>query len=99
MSPQFGRRRLLDPLGEQAVYDRSRRRARIIGRIIVGFCAVIVMVGAGGVLIVQHILGNVKHGPALKTLIDPKTRPVKETAPPNAKGGGTAQNILILGVD
>ena len=103
MSPQFGRRRLLDPLGEQAVYDRSRRRARIIGRVIVAFCAVIVMAGAGGVLIVQHILGNVKHGPALAKLIDPKTRPVKESAAPNNGGGGgssgTAQNILILGVD
>lgn len=100
MSPQFGRRRLLDPVGEQATYDRSRRRARIIGRIIVAICAVIVLAGATGVLVVKHILDSVKRGPSLNSIIDPNTRPSKPSAAPDdPKSKGPAENVLILGVD
>jgi LCP family protein required for cell wall assembly len=101
MSPQFGRRRLLDPAGDQATYDRAQRRTRIIGRIIVGFMAVVVMAGAGGVLVVKQMLDKVHHQPSLNTLIDPNSRPAKESPQPvaGAAAGGTAENILILGVD
>jgi len=98
MSPQFGRHRILDPRGEQASYDRSQRRGRIIGRIVVGFFAVVVLVAAGGVLTVKNILDKVHHTSSLDTYIPPSERPVKETPAP-AKGGATPQNILILGVD
>ena len=97
MSPQLRRRRLLDPRGEMASYDRSQRRARIIGRIVVGFLALVVLAAASGVLMVKNILDKVNHQPALSTLIDESERPSAQ--PKAAGGGGTAQNILILGVD
>jgi LCP family protein required for cell wall assembly len=101
MPRPFGRNRLLDPRGEQASYDRSQRRSRIIGRIVVGFFAVVVLVASIGVLTVKNILDKVHRTPSLNTYIAPSERPAKET--PQAGNGdsnkGTPQNILILGVD
>ena len=98
MSPQLRRRRLLDPRGELASYDRSQRRARIIGRIVVAFLALVVLAAATGVLMVKNILDKVHHQPALSTLINENERPSAQPQPAGG-GGGTAQNILILGVD
>jgi LCP family protein required for cell wall assembly len=98
MSPQFGRRRLLDPRGEIANYDHAQRRSRIIGRILVGFFAVVVLASAIGITTVKNILDKVHHEPKLSSLID--NRPPKESPGPGSAGqGGTTQNILILGVD
>jgi LCP family protein required for cell wall assembly len=99
MPRPFGRHRLLDPRGEQASYEHSQRRARIIGRIVVGFLAAVVLVASIGVLTVKNILDKVHHTASLDHYIAPSERPAKET--PDAANGkkGTPQNILILGVD
>jgi len=103
MSPQFGRRKLLDPLGEQATYERAQRRARIIGRIVVGFCALVVLAGSGGILIVHNILDKVHHGPPISEFLNDKDRPAKPTTVTddggNGSDAGTPENILILGTD
>jgi len=102
MSPQFGgRRSLLDPAGERATYDHDQRRMRIIGRIVVGFLALVVLVTAGVTLKIKTILDEVQHKP-LASVIPAGSRPVKPSSAPGQNGGsnaGTAQNILILGVD
>jgi LCP family protein required for cell wall assembly len=101
MPRPFGRHRLLDPRGELASYEHSQRRARIIGRIVVGFLAAVVLVAAVGVLTVKNILDKVHHTASIGSVVAPSERPSKPTA--NAGNGsgnkGTPQNILILGVD
>jgi LCP family protein required for cell wall assembly len=104
MSPQLRRRRLLDPRGELASYEHSRRRARIIGRIVVGFFAVVVLAGAVGVTMVKNILDKVNHQPPLSSLIDESERPAPAAQAAGGAGSdsgssGPAENILILGVD
>ena len=54
-SPLGRRHRLLDPAGEGEAYDHERRRSRIIGRVIVAFFAVIVLIAAGGEAAYQHV--------------------------------------------
>ena len=99
MPRPFGRHRLLDPRGELASYEHAQRRARIIGRIVVGFLAAVVLVAAVGVLTVKNILDKVHHTASIDTYIPPSERPTKAT-PDTANGNkGTPQNILILGVD
>ena len=99
MPRPFGRHRLLDPRGEVASYEHAQRRARIIGRIVVGFLAAVVLVAAVGVLTVKNILDKVHHTASIDTYIPPSERPAKAT-PDTADGNkGTPENILILGVD
>lgn len=98
-SPLGRRRRLLDPLGEQASYDRSKRRGRIIGRIVVGFFALVVLGVATAAVGVENVLHKVHHGASLDTLIDSNKRPAKPSPASGGNGGGTPENILILGVD
>lgn len=99
MPRPFGRHRLLDPRGEQASYEHAQRRARIIGRIVVGFLAAVVLVAAVGVLTVKSILDKVNHTASLDTYIPPSERPSRQTPDPASGNKGTPQNILILGVD
>ncbi len=102
MSPQFGRRRILDPRGEIASYEHSRRRARIIGRIVVGFLALVVLVAAGGILMVKNILDQVHHGPSIAANLPASDRPTPPQNDGNGnsdKSGGTPKNILIMGID
>ena len=99
MRGQFGRHRLLDPRGEQASYEHAQRRARIIGRVVVGLLAAIVLVAAVGVLTVKSILDKVHHTASIDTYIPASERPAKETPDPASGNKGTPQNILILGVD
>jgi LCP family protein required for cell wall assembly len=102
MSSPFRRRgKLLDPAGEEAVYEHAQRRARIIGRIIVAFCAVIVLAGAGVGAAYNKIINKVNFQPSLSTVLPEASRPPKVTTnvAGNPASSGTAQNILILGVD
>ncbi|MBX6372358.1 MAG: LCP family protein [Acidothermus sp.] len=88
-------RNLFDPLGEEAAYQRSMRRRRIVGRVVVGFCALIVLAGAVAAVGVDKVLSKVKHGPSLDKVIG-SDRPSKPAPEP---GGGSPENILVLGVD
>jgi LCP family protein required for cell wall assembly len=106
MAPQKGRRKVLDPAGEQDTYERAQRRTRIIGRLIVGFFALIVLAGGIGGVAYQKIFSKIDYGKPLASVLPEKDRPAKAvpTANPAANGGGgggggTAKNILILGVD
>ncbi len=99
MPRPFGRHRLLDPRGELASYEHSQRRARIIGRVVVGFLAAVVLVAAGGVLAVKNILDKVHHTASIDTYIPASERPTKQAVDPANGNKGTPQNILILGVD
>ncbi|ABK52185.1 cell envelope-related transcriptional attenuator [Acidothermus cellulolyticus 11B] len=89
-------RSLLDPLGEEAAYQRSMRRRRIAGRVLVGFLALVVLAGAVAAAGIHNILSKVRHQPSLDTVIGATARPSK--APPPASGG-SPENILVLGVD
>ena len=102
MAPQIGRRKVLDPAGELDNYQRAQRRTRIIGRLIVGFFALIVLAGGIAGVAYQKIFSKVDYGKPLSTVLPEKDRPAKlvPTANPAGNGGGgTAKNILILGVD
>jgi LCP family protein required for cell wall assembly len=109
MRKPLGRRnQLLDPAGESETYLHERRRSRIIGRVIVGFFAVVVLVAAGGEAAYQHVTHKILRQSVSDLITTP--RPSKPspgvTQSPNATGGGTTtvttgppQNILVLGVD
>ncbi|MDQ1496277.1 MAG: hypothetical protein QOG69_2760, partial [Actinomycetota bacterium] len=101
MASSIGRPRLLDPAGQAASYDHAQRRSRIIGRIVVGFFAVVVLLAGIGGVVYNKILGGVHFTKSLSSVLDDKTRPAKVAANPGTTGGatGTAKNILILGVD
>jgi len=103
MAPQIGRRKVLDPAGEQDNYDRAQRRTRIIARLIVGFFALIVLASGIGGVAYQTIFSKINYGKPLATVLPEKDRPAKAVPTANAAtgggGGGTAKNILILGVD
>jgi len=102
MAPQIGRRKVLDPAGELDNYQRAQRRTRIIGRLIVGFFSLIVLAGGIAGVVYQKIFSKVDYGKPLSTVLPEKDRPAKlvPTANPAGNGGGgTAKNILILGVD
>ena len=104
MAPRLGRPKVLDPAGEQAAYEHAQRRLRIIGRLIVGFFALIVLAGAIGGVAYQKIFSKVDHGKPLSVVLPAKDRPAPAAAKPNPTTGavttsGTAKNILILGVD
>lgn len=99
MQRPFGRHRLLDPRGELASYEHAQRRTRIIGRIVVGFLAVVVLVAAVGVLTVKNILDKVHHTASIDTYVPASERPAKPTTDPASGKKGTPENILILGVD
>jgi LCP family protein required for cell wall assembly len=96
----LGRRRLLDPLGEQDRYERSQRRNRILGRIAVAFFAVVVLAVAGAAVTVKNIFDKVHHAP-LDSLIPSSARPSKATNQSGANGAdiSKAENILVLGID
>lgn len=97
MSPQFGRRRLLDPRGQVASYEHAQRRARIVARIVVGFFAIVVGLAATGIAMGKNILDKRHHGPAISKYLPASERPTPQTD--TGGGSGKAQNILILGVD
>src|SRR5450755_176271 len=102
MAPQIGRRKALDPAGELDNYERAQRRTRIIGRLIVGFFALIVLAGGIGGVAYQKIFSKVHFYKPLATVLPAKDRPAVVVPPVNPAangGGGTAKNILILGVD
>jgi LCP family protein required for cell wall assembly len=108
MRKPIGRRhKLLDPAGEQETYERERRRSRIVGRIIVGFFAFIVLVAAGGEAAYQHVTHKIIKQSVTSEIVGQRpTKPgAKTTQSPDATGGtttvttGPPQNILVLGVD
>ena len=104
MAPRLGRPKVLDPAGEQAAYEHAQRRTRIIGRLIVGFFALIVLAGGIGGVAYQEIFSKVDYGKPLATVLPAANRPAPAVAKPNPTTGaaapaGTAKNILILGVD
>src|SRR5450755_1367932 len=103
MAPPTGRPKMLDPAGEQATYEHAQRRARIIGRLIVGFFAVIVLAGGIGGVAYEKIFSKVDFGKPLSQVLPASARPAPAAPKPNTAagggGGGTAKNILILGVD
>jgi LCP family protein required for cell wall assembly len=104
MAPPLGRRKVLDPAGEQAAYDHAQRRARIIGRIIVGFFAVLVIIGGSIGVAYDKIFSKVDFGKPLNQVLPASARPAPAipkatSAAGGGGGGGTAKNILILGVD
>jgi LCP family protein required for cell wall assembly len=106
-SPIGRRRKLLDPAGEHETYEHERRHSRIIGRVIVGLCAVVVLIAAGGEAAYQHVTHKITKQAVAGDILG--TRPAKPsqevTQSPDATGGtttvttGPAQNILVLGVD
>jgi LCP family protein required for cell wall assembly len=105
MAPRLGRPKVLDPAGEQVAYEHAQRRMRIIGRLIVGFFALIVLAGGIGGVAYQKIFSKVDYGKPLAAVLPPANRPAPAVAKPNPTTGavapveGTAKNILILGVD
>ncbi|HEY5049448.1 MAG TPA: LCP family protein [Acidothermaceae bacterium] len=104
MAPRLGRPKVLDPAGEQTAYEHAQRRLRIIGRLIVGFFALIVLAGGIGGVAYQKIFSKVDYGKPLALVLPAAERPAKAVPKPNATTGaattsGTAKNILILGVD
>jgi LCP family protein required for cell wall assembly len=104
MAPRLGRPKVLDPAGEQAAYEHAQRRTRIIGRLIVGFFALIVLAGGIGGVAYQEIFSKVDYGKPLASVLPSANRPAQAAAKPNPTTGavapaGTAKNILILGVD
>jgi LCP family protein required for cell wall assembly len=104
MAPRLGRPKVLDPAGEQAAYEHGQRRLRIIGRLIVGFFALIVLAGGIGGVAYQKIFSKVDYGKPLALVLPAQNRPAPAVAKPNPSTGvaapaGTAKNILILGVD
>ncbi len=104
-----GRRKLLDPAGEQAGYEHAQRRTRIIGRIVVSLLALIVMAAGIGGIIYKNIIGKVHVTMPIDKVLANNTRPTKPAVNPTTVaggagggtggGGGTGENILILGVD
>jgi LCP family protein required for cell wall assembly len=94
---------VLDPAGEQSAYERAQRRTRIIGRLVVGFFALVVMAGGIGGVLYKKIFSKVHHTKPLSAVLGETDRPPKavpNTNPANGStGGSAAQNILILGVD
>jgi LCP family protein required for cell wall assembly len=105
MAPRLGRPKVLDPAGEQVAYEHAQRRTRIIGRLIVGFFALVVLAGGIGGVAYQEIFSKVDYGKSLTDVLPPATRPAIAAPKPNPTTGavaaptGTAKNILILGVD
>jgi LCP family protein required for cell wall assembly len=107
MAPPTGRPKVLDPAGEQSAYEHGQRRARIIGRLIVGFFAVVVLVGGIVGVAFKEIFGKVHFQKPLSHVLVASARPQPAAKPNTATGGGaaggggggTAKNILILGVD
>jgi LCP family protein required for cell wall assembly len=103
MAPPRGRPKVLDPAGEQAAYEHAQRRARIIGRIIVGFFAVLVIVGGSIGVAYDKIFSKVDFGKPLNQVLPASARPAPATPKATSAAGGgstgTAKNILILGVD
>jgi len=88
MAPPTGRPKVLDPAGEQSAYEHAQRRARIIGRIIVGFFAVVVL--AGGIVGVAYekIFSKVDFGKPLNQVLPASARPAPAAAKPNTAAGG-----------
>ena len=104
MAPRLGRPKVLDPAGEQAAYEHAQRRTRIIGRLVVGFFALIVLAGGIGGVAYQEIFSKVDYGKPLASVLPRASRPAPAAAKPNPTTGaaaptGSAKNILILGVD
>ena len=100
-----GRRKLLDPAGEQASYEHAQRRTRVIGRIVVSLLALVVMAAGAGGIVYKHIIDKVTVTAPLDKVLANDTRPTRPAANATAAAGGgggsgsTGENILILGVD
>lgn len=100
-----GRRKLLDPAGEQASYEHAQRRTRVIGRIVVSLLALVVMAAGAGGIVYKNIIDRVKVTAPIDKVLANDTRPTKPAANATAAAGGgggsgsTGENILILGVD
>ena len=56
-----GRRKLLDPAGEQASYEHAQRRTRVIGRIVVSLLALVVMAAGAGGIVYKNIIDKVNE--------------------------------------
>src|ERR1700722_13482876 len=97
MAPPSGRPKVLDPAGEQARYEHAQRRARIIGRVIVGFFAVLVIIGGSIGVAYDKIFSKVDFGKPLNQVLPASARPAeatpKATSAAGGGGGGTAKNI------
>src|SRR5450755_2091135 len=99
-----GRRKLLDPAGEQASYEHAQRRTRVIGRIVVSMLALVVMAAGAGGIVYKHIIDKVTVTAPIDKVLAPDSRPTKPASNATAAAGGggggsTGENILILGVD